>query len=533
MNLKLLGIVGLLTLATIGSAQEQSPSNQYFQKEIPRKAEKEFQFLAFYINQGVLSNVYSRSEFMKGQVVGRLFGGNTTTTSDSLTSRYFEQRLLPFFIYQPKLFNGKAILRASFEIDWTWGDASYGVGGNTGSAISSDQVNLQTQNIELELLPAKGWYINLGLQRLYDTPYNPYRTVFDRMAQTGYRLAYWGTDGVGISVRRDWDYSRVKAGFYKLYENNTEQNDDVTLYELTGEKDITKKWKLGASVYYVADRSAGEGGVSILGQGLNSLLSGYNGTYKFAFGDVPYRADIAWVGTYWSRNPEHYLDRWMVSGFVNANIGKADTLTNKVASQTKWTRATDIFGIGANLRVSYRYGQTLNDAITADVVYTTGDADGLKDGKYSGVMTGNTWASPGGIFISSGSYILLPHGNVVNRFSPAICDLSNMGYGLTAATLNMSRGLIPHKLNAKIGGAFAMSNVQPSGGGYIMGTELSGNLSYNFGPFMSLELHGAYLMLGDFYDSNEKSHGSDINGEYTTRPTNPWTAFVVFKWLIF
>ena len=74
MNLKLLGIVGLLTLATIGSAQEQSPSNQYFQKEIPRKAEKEFQFLAFYINQGVLSNVYSRSEFMKWQVVGRLFG---------------------------------------------------------------------------------------------------------------------------------------------------------------------------------------------------------------------------------------------------------------------------------------------------------------------------------------------------------------------------------------------------------------------------------------------------------------------------
>ena len=147
-------------------------------------------------------------------------------------------------------------------------------------------------------------------------------------------------------------------------------------------------------------------------------------------------------------------------------------------------------------------------------------------------MTGNTWASPGGIFISSGSYILLPHGNVVNRFSPAICDLSNMGYGLTAATLNMSRGLIPHKLNAKIGGAFAMSNVQPSSGGYIMGTELTGTY-YNFGPFMSLELHGAYLMLGDFYDSNEKSHGSDINGEYTTRPTNPWTAFVVFKWLIF
>ncbi|MDY0282652.1 MAG: hypothetical protein RBR35_19125 [Salinivirgaceae bacterium] len=205
MKKRFIAALGMMVL--VGSIHAQAPSNQYFSNEIPRKANKELQFMAFYINQGVVSNIYAQNDFLKGQVVGRLFGGNTTRTSDSLTSQYFEQRLIPFFIYQPKLFNGKATLRASFEIDWTWGDAAYGVGGNFGSAISADQVNLQTQNIELEFNPAKGWYINLGLQRMFDSPYNAYKTMFDKMTTTGYRLAYFGTDGVGVSVIKKWDFS--------------------------------------------------------------------------------------------------------------------------------------------------------------------------------------------------------------------------------------------------------------------------------------------------------------------------------------
>ena len=128
---------------------------QVFDKEVPQKANKEFQFLAFFFTKGVANNIYPENTLLKGQVVGRLFGSNTTTTSDSLRPRYVEQRILPFFIYSPKLFNGRATLRASFEIDWTWGDVSYGTGGNGGSAFSADQVNIQTQNLELELIPEK------------------------------------------------------------------------------------------------------------------------------------------------------------------------------------------------------------------------------------------------------------------------------------------------------------------------------------------------------------------------------------------
>jgi hypothetical protein len=502
-----------------------------FQKsDVPRKANKELQFFAFYINQGVTSNFYPTSEFLKGQVVGRLFGRNTSTTSDTNRTYYVEQRLIPFFIYQPNLFNGKAILRASFEIDWTWGDASYGTGGNIGGAISADQVNIQTQNIELELIPWKGYAINLGLMRMFDTPYNPYRTLADKMMSTGYRLSYWGTDAVGISIRRDRDFSRWKTGFYKFYENDIQADDDVNMFEAIYERQISKLWKVGLSANYVRDRSEGKGGVSILGQGLNSLMAQYNGTFQFRFGSNPYKADIYWLGGFFSRNQDFMMDRLQLTGFYNYNLGSADVNTAGI-----WEKGADISGFGANLKAAYRYGQTVDDQIKLDLIYTTGDKDGLIDKKYSGVMTGNTWGSPGAIFVSSGAYILFPHANVVNRYTPAVADISNMGYGLAGGTLVLSKGIIPHRLIAKAGSGLAFSNAKPLLGGYHIGTEANAALIYNLGTYMSVELHGAYMWLGKFYESSDESYGSPINGNFPsgTRPYNPFTAFVVYKWLMF
>lgn len=490
------------------------------EQQIPQKPLKEFQFLAYFFNQGVMNNVYASNDFLKGLTVGRLFGGNTTTTSKAQTL-YFEQRLLTFIIYQPKLLDGKAILRTSFEIDWTWGDASYGVGGNFGSAFSADQVNIQTQNVALELIPKKSWAINLGLQRLFDTPYNPYRTFFETMTQTGYRLAFWGSDAVGITVRHDKDYSRWKAGYYQLYENHIQDKDDVVLWELIYERDLTPTWRQGLSLWYVNDRANGEGGVSILGQGLNSLLNDYNGTYRFPLGSSPYKADIFWIGTCWNRNAEFTLGRWMVSGFAITNIGRVDKNNNG------WIKAADILGFAANLRSGYRYGQTAEDIITVDLLGSTGDNNGMIDKKYHGIITGNTWGSPGAIFISHGSYYLFPHGNMVNRFISAISDLSNQGRGLVGSTLNFHHDWIPHKLSTKLGFASAFSLYAPFSGGNIIGNELNGRISFQPKVCINVELHGAFLILGDFYNSPM------VNGNQTNKPHNPWTVFIVFKWLLF
>jgi hypothetical protein len=500
----------------------------YYNGQVPKKANKEFQFMAYFISQGVSSNFYPENVFMKGQVIGRLFGDNTTHTADTSTNYYFEQRLLPFFIYQPHLFNGKATLRASFEIDWTWGDQAYGTGGNLGSAISGDQVNIQTQNLEVEIKPATGWTVNIGLQRLFDTPYDPYRTMFDKMTETGYRLMYWGTDAVGIRVNRDKDFSRWGFGYFQLYENDIQQNDDVTLQYATYEGDVSPLWKAGGSVHYVRDRSSGEGGVSIYGQGLNSRLNEYNGTFKFKF-DGKYKADIVWLGGFFSRNADFMMDRYRLTGFANYNIGKAN---EEISGE--WKTGADIGGLAANLRFGYRYGQTTDDVVTIETVFSSGDDNNLTDNKYSGVITGNTWGTPANIYISSGSYILFPHANVVNRYTPLIADLSNMGYGLLGGAMNLSHGFVPYKFTGKVGTSWAMSMVEPQGGGQQIGLEANAALKYSLGVFMSVEMHGAYVWLGDFYDSNDNSYSYYINGTKTGgRPVNPWTAFLVFKWLMF
>lgn len=513
----------ILYFSKLFSQDVQTNGFKGFDRVLPQKANKELQVFAYFYQQNVAQNYFPSNDFLKGQIVGRLFGNNTTVTSDSLHSLYAEQRLLPFLIYAPKIFDNKVTLRTSFEIDWTWGDVAYGTGGNFGSAISADQVNIQTQNVEVELIPAKHWTVNVGLQRLYDTPHDLYRTVFDKMANTSYRLAYWGTDGVGISVRRESDYSKIKAGFFKLYENNVELNDDVTLFELNGQINLHSKWNVGASCYWVHDRSSGKGGVSILGQGFASNLATYNGTFRFPLNSDLYKADVFWLGSYFSRNEDFMIDKWLLSGFVNVNAG---SILQKNADKT-FRKTADILGVGANLRVGYRYGQTTNDAVMADILFTSGDENSLDDKKYSGVLTGNTWGSPGGIFIGHGGYLLFPHGNVVNRFVAAVSDISNMGLGVAGGTLNLSHDFIPNKLHTKIGTAAALAPVAPTGGGNFMGVEINGKVGYDFGAFLTVEAHAAYLSLGDFYDS------SVVNGGSSNRPVNPWVGFICLKWLIF
>lgn len=504
---------------------------RYFDLNIPKKSNKELQFFAFFINQGVGSNFYPTNEFLRGQVVGRLFGRNTTTTSDTARALYVEQRIIPFFVYTPRIFNGKATLRASFEIDWTWGDVAYGTGGNLGAAISADQVNIQTQNVQVEYRPTDNIFINLGLMRMFDSPYDPYRTAFDKLMNTGYRLAYFGTDAAGLSILKVTDFSRYKLSWYKFYENDIYRDDDVDMFEFMTDFHVTNKWTWGGSIQYVRDRANGKGGVSILGQGLNSLLAEYNGTFKFRFGNNPYKADIVWLGTYFNRNVDFILDRWFLSGFFNYNLGSARV---RPMGSDSYDNRTTIAGFGANLRGGYRYGQTVDDIIKFDFLYTTGDENGLNDNRFSGVMTGNTWGSPAGIFISTGSYLLLPHPNVVNRFTPVVADISNMGYGISALTYNISKGIIPHKLIGRVGGAVAYSNATPIGGGRYMGTEFNGAVIYNLGPFMSIELHGAVMPLGDFFDSADERYGSPVNGgNFGERPTSPWTVFALFKWLMF
>jgi len=506
MKLLIFLLLGSLTVAQ---------TMQDFEENRIKEEKKEFRFIGYYFMRSEISNSFPTNEFLKGQVVGRLFGGNTTKTGRDV--RFTEQRFIPIIAYSPRLFDGWATMRMNFEFDWTWGDANYGAGGNFGGAFGADFVNMQTQNLFIEFRPQKNLFINAGLTRLFDNISVPAYTFTEDLIHTGYRLAIWGSDATGVAGHYYLTDQRFKFGAYQLYENNTHQNDDVVLFEADYEYDIDIKNSVGLTFYYLKDRGNGEGGVSILGQGLNSGLSNYNGVFNFNFGNDPYTADVMWLGTHFHGDPVLKQGRFGYTGFVISNFGKAKTKNTSV----------DIFGLAANLRLAYKYGKNRNDYLSIDGVFSSGDENNISDGKYSGVLTGNNWTAPGAVFFSHGLYLLLPHGNVVNRFTGAVIDIQNIGYGMTGGSLTGSYDIIPNKFRIKSSLGFGASNAKPNGGGSIIGTEVNFNLLYKLRVFMDLELHAAYLKLGDFYDS------SVVNGGITERPEDPWVFFASFKWIMF
>lgn len=499
----------------------QSPMDFKDKKEI--RDRQEFNFIGYYLMRSEAINVAPAGDFFKGQVVGRLFGANTTFSMNNDYARFAEQRFLALITYSPRLFDGWAKIRTSFELDWTFGAGNYSAGGNFGGAFGADAVNMQTQNLFLEFNPNIKWYINAGLLRLYDNIRVPFYTRTDDLINTGYRLAFWGSDASGISGHYFFKTNqRVKAGWYLLYENNVDHDDDVTLYEIDYEYDFDIYNSIGVSFWYLNDdgssqNGGGEGGVSILGQGLNSRLADYNGVTKFNFGNNTYNADIYWLGTHFHGNPLLHQGRFGYSGFIVKNFGSAVTDSHDVT----------INGYAVNLRVAYKYGRTIHDFVSFDGIFTTGDKSNIEDGQYTGVLTGNNWTSPGAVWFSHGLYLLLPHGDVVNRFNAATVDIQNMGYGLAAGVLKASYDIIPWKFSLNTAFGAGVAPVAPFGGGHIMGYEGNIGLVYSPKVFFDLELHFAYLSLGDFYDAEI------INGGLSKRPADPWKIIASVKWIMF
>lgn len=502
-----------------------------------RHPQRDLTFYGYFFTRGELTNVSPENDLFKGQVVGRLFGPNTTTTSKD-RAVFLEQRFLPFFVYEPKLLSKHARLRASFELDWTFGDVNNSVGGNFGSAFTADQVNLQTQNLQVEFDVPKldGWYVNLGLQRLYDTALDPYRTVFEQMTASGTRLNFWGSDAVGLSIHGTQWGQKWKLGAYQLYENLIQEDDDVALFELATDRHLGRGVHVGGHVRYLRDASSGAGGVSVLGQGPSSLLTDYTGAFRFPMPDgvQRYRSHFVWTGADASWNPLLTAGRLGASAYAVANLGRVDT--EDPMRPRQYDELATVAGVSANARVAFRWGRTPRDMVALEGLYTSGDANGITDGRYSGVVTGNTWGAPGALNVGHGAYLLMPHAFVVNRFYAAVTDPSNLGFGVSAATLNASYDVVPNQLELKVGGAVARSNIKPIAGDNFIGAEVNGRVSWRFRPLVALEAHAAWLSLGGYFESPEvvaPPEGFDAaNPVAGPRPQNPWTAFLSLRWLM-
>ncbi len=489
---------------------------------IPDEPKPELQFIGYMFNRFATTNVAPTNELLRGQIIGRLFGANTTTTVDE-TAMYGATRFVPLFVYRPSILDGAAVFRSLLKVDMTWGDANYGVGNNTGGGISGGTVNIQTLMANVELRPAETWNVVVGLQRLFDNVRDPNVNTLWTNQTSSNRLMFWGTQGVGVSSYMQLSpVTQARLAYYQLYENQIQVDDDVVLWMADAETRVHPQWEVGGSAWYVRDRGAGSGGVSVLGQGFNSSLANYNGAARLQLDNPKYAADVFWLGLNTAYNREFASGRWWGSALAMANIGTIDTLGPNETS----AKRVDIFGLTGHGSLYYKFGQTRNDRVGIEALYTSGDPDGALDGTYNGVVTGNTWGSPVGIYSSHRAFLLFPDAQVINRYYSAVHDISNLGYGTSALFLNYFNDLVPNKFSMKLGAAAALSNEEPALGGNFIGYEVNAEFTYTYAVFLNFGLHMAYMVPGDFYDS-AFVRTSD------TRPDDPWVVFATIAWLMF
>jgi hypothetical protein len=491
---------------------------------IPDPKPPEFRFIGYWFTRATVSDIAPTNELLQGQIIGRLFGPNSTNTGK--TSSFVEQRFVPMFIYSPQILDYVATFRSLFKIDMTWGDAAYGVGGNKGGSINAGQVNLQTLLANVEIRPTDAnWNIVVGLQRIFDNVRDPNIAAISTAQTSGYKLAYFGTQGVGISSFAVINKAtQVRLGYYQLYENLINENDDVSLWMFDAESKVTPLVEVGGDLWFLWDRGKSSGGISVLGQGLNSNLAEYNGATNLSRLNLPtskYDADILWAGMHAAYNRDFMLGRWWADAFVMSNLGTIDTINADHGAK----KYADILGVALNASVNYKYGMTANDKISVEGLYTTGDGNGAADKSVNSVLTGNIYGSPTAIYSNHRALLLFPDPKVVNRYYSAVHDIANMGYGVSALFGSVSRDLVPNKFMVKLGGATAFANRTPTGGGNYVGSELNIEAQYTYKVFLTFGLSAGYLSLGDFYDSNIV---------VPSKPSHdPWVLFANMSWLMF
>ena len=512
--------------AQVTEAEEGSKTKtQQMREDEERLADPlpgEFQFIGYSFFRTTASNVTPLNDVLQGQVIGRMFGQNSTETVDRV-AQYTEQRFVPMFIYRPNILDGFATFRGLFKIDYTWGDQSYGVGNNRGGGISGGQVNFQTLMANVDLRPKNNaWNLVLGMQRIFDGPLDPNINAVSHFQTTGAKLSYWGTQAVGASYYfRPNQAINGRFGYFQFWENQVSRDQDVFITMFDIGTLPTPKLELGFNAWYLRDTANGAGGISVLGQGMTSQLADYNGATRvvFAGDNQRYKADIIWLGTNINYNRNFVSGPLQFDAYVISNLGSINPENEALDN-------VSVFGTSVNAQVAYRYGKTNNDKIWMEAMSTTGDGDNVADGKLTSVLTGNIWGSPVGIYSSHKALLLFPDPQVVSRYYSMVHDISNMGLGMTGGSINFMKDIIPFKFSGKVGLATAFSNYTLPGGGNHIGSEINGELKYDLKVYLTVGLSAAYAVAGDFYDSTDATYeGID--------PDNPWVAFVTLSWLMF
>lgn len=496
----------------------------------------EFDFISYYLARGTLTNQLADPAGLRGVSLGPLgIGeavGSGTRVGEKSTNYYIEQRWIPVLQYKPHFVDGIAALRAQFEVDFTWGLAANAVQNNQGGGFNADQVNIQTKNINVGLYPTKSpkkLSILIGTQPVYDSIYDPTITSLFDIVQTGYKLSFLGTDATGLSVFFNDFYGIGKFSFIPIGAAQPDKalSGDARfshVYMLTADYayPVMPGTVVGLSYWHLRDQTKGAAfafeGLVRSGPSSNAL-SGFTGTQPFQI-ESP-NGYVHYVGANFHHNLSFNNGPFAATGFTMANIG---TYTSQ-DEEPQLNEKVDILGVAADLELQYNYGRTIDDRVTLEGMFTSGDSDPTDD-KFSSAFTTNYYGLPGAVWFNHKTLLLFPFTTTVSNYTGAVTDISNQGFGLISAIAKGSYDIIPSKLNVRGGFAYGQSvarppernNLRP---GRIIGAEVNAEVLYHFKYLMTVGLHGGYMFRGNFYDGN------------TQITENPWAAFASYTWYAF
>ena len=550
-------ILTMFSAAALAGAPPEATSQLV--RPTPPPTKSGFTPLILHQVRGVGTNVVATNPFLDGQVIGRLGGINGTTvlTEDGLdldldgerdediaNSGFVEQRVNAFLTYAPPLMDGQLAFTAGFEIDFLWGDQSYGTGGNVGGGMGADQVNLQTRRLHMTYSPPLGARHQLdvvvGQQFVGDSAYNPAKARPDDLFRTGGGLKLWGTEMAGIGaygrvLDATGDRVRYKLGRYTLVENGAGLSDDAHLWmaDLTAQP-IDRLWA-GLHGYLLQDASGGRGGV--LGVGPGSQLSSLQGgpelelppiveapTEAFPEGQqLPQSPDakIIWAGADLQWN--HRLDQGKL-GFSGSMLGNFGSVYLQGAPDIS------VRGWMANAELRGRYAPGAGSVVRLEGLVTS--RDGTGPSAYTGMVTGDAYGIVGAYYATHGCYLLFPDRGAINRLAPVVQDVSNRGQGLVALTSNIGYDVIPNKLNATLGGGWARGQEASP---VALGVEANARLAWKPWFGSELALTAARLTGSKVPDAARTALAQAANPDASavTLPGDPWTVILSMDNLLF
>ncbi|MEM1030339.1 MAG: hypothetical protein AAF928_06560 [Myxococcota bacterium] len=498
----------------------------------------EFDFISYYLARGSVTNQLADPAGLRGVSLGPIAVGENlgsgTRVGEASTNYYIEQRWIPVLQYKPHFVDGLAAVRAQFEIDFTWGLAANAIQNNQGGGFNADQVNIQTKNVNVALYPTKDpkqMSILVGTQPVFDTIYDPTITSLFEIVQTGYKLSFLGTDATGLSLFFNDDvygigkFSFIPIGAAQPDKALTGDARFEQIYMLTADYayPIRPGTVLGLSYWHLRDDTKGAAFAfeGLLRSGPSSGgLSSFTGTQPFQI-ESP-NGHVHYVGANFHHNISFKNGPFAASGFTMANVG---AFTTQEEEETQLNERVDILGVAANAEVQYNYGRTIDDRITLEGMFTSGDSDPTDD-QFSSAFTTNYYGLPGAVWFNHKTLLLFPFTTTVSNYTGAVTDISNQGFGLISGIAKGSYDIIPSKLNVRGGVAYGQSVGRPPERnglrpGRILGAEVNAEVLYHFKYLMTLGLHGGYMFRGDFYDGNAQI------------TENPWAAFLSYTWYAF